>query len=330
MSDFQRAVGTALSTEFERDALDPASLTLATICYLMELGGALADANATFARFDALLVRAGDEVPSVTALHLLYGALRSGHMTRDPGRGLALAREARALASAIGHRKYATMATLFEALNQFYLGDSNEAERLAASLDASADESGFASATRPFMLAWLKADRGQLDEARQHAEALVATGRARRLPLDEARGLWVLAEVERRAGRIEPARDAIAAAIALLSAICPLDLSGALATRAAIELASGSVTSALATLDDARSRATAIGACSQFFRDAFLARVSAEVLDAAGRPDDAAAVRRDALVWLARTADLPSMAAHREHWLVGIADHVALRNGANG
>jgi hypothetical protein len=325
MDDFQRSVGVVLSTAFTTEALDPASLTLATICYLLELGGAFSGANLAFDQFERLVTKAGDDIPNVTTLHRLYDSLRSGHVYKDPQRGLVRSLQARELARAIGHQKYATMASLFEALNRWYLGDHLGARDVALTLDTSADESGFASATRPFMMAWLLADLREFDAARTWADRLVAAGRTRHLMLDEARGQWVLGEVLRRAGAHAAARAAIDAAVTLLRVMCPLDVPGALATSAALHLDTGAIAEALADAREAGDRAATIGACSQFYRDAFLRRVQVDVLRAAGHHDEADVVQSDAVAALEATAARIGDVTARARFLDATEDHRRLR-----
>jgi hypothetical protein len=131
------------------------------------------------------------------------------------------------------------------------------------------------------------ADLGSLDEAREGAERLAASGRARALPFDEARGRWVLAEVLRRIGSFEAAGVEIEAAIAILALACPLDHPGALATLAALRLAEGRPAEGLAAAREGLAKCDAMGACSHFFRGAFLRLIHAECLEAIG--DHAAA-----------------------------------------
>jgi ATP/maltotriose-dependent transcriptional regulator MalT len=159
---------------------------------------------------------------------------------------------------------------------------------LLMGLNASTDdEVGVASSLRPFEIAWLLAESGSLPEARQCAEEFVARSRTRSAPLDEARGRWVLAEVLRRSGELDAASTEIQTALSMLGMVSRLDVPGALATQAALRLAQGRFQDALAAADEGMARMQAMGACSVFFREAFLRLVHAECLEATG--DHAAA-----------------------------------------
>jgi tetratricopeptide (TPR) repeat protein len=146
------------------------------------------------------------------------------------------------------------------------------------------------------------ADQGSFNQARASAEGLVQAGRARGLPLDEARGHWALAEVLRRAGEFVQAEAEIQTALAFIAMALPLDHPGALATLAALRLAEGRPAEALAAAEDGMAKDQAMGACSQFFRGAFLRLVYAECLEATGNHEAAKTViakARDRLVSIA-------------------------------
>jgi tetratricopeptide (TPR) repeat protein len=132
------------------------------------------------------------------------------------------------------------------------------------------------------------AEHGAMADARAWANRLVALGESRRLPLDEGRGRWALAEVLRRAGEWEEAEREIQAALAILAMVCPLDHPGALATLAALRLAQARPAEALAAAEEGLAKYESMGACG-FFRGAFLRLTHAECLEATGNHDAACA-----------------------------------------
>ncbi|MCC6621850.1 MAG: protein kinase [Deltaproteobacteria bacterium] len=288
MEDFARALPPVLQATFEPAAHDPASLTLATICYLLDLGAQLPAANQAFARLEALAATARGHAPAVKALYHLLGALRRPSIDQDPWAGREDARLAHEVAREIGHRKYASVAVLFGALDTWLLGAHDEALTTALGADPAADESGFASATRPFLLAWLHADLGAFDDALTQADRLVATATARAMPLDLARGRWARGEVLRRAGRHPEARAELEAALALARQVVPIDLPGVLASLAHLALAEERPGEALAASREAMGLMAATGTCTPYLREAHLQVAHVEALRLHG---DAAAAR---------------------------------------
>ena len=77
-----------------------------------------------------------------------------------------------------------------------------------------------AGSLRRFVLSWLYADLGALDQARALATQLARVRRAHHNPLEEARGRWVLAEVLRREGDLDGADREVEVALAMA---VPLD-----------------------------------------------------------------------------------------------------------
>src|SRR5262249_15676778 len=104
-----------------------------------------------------------------------------------------------------------------------YLGPVARAKRARAAAPAGEEEARVAPPNRRFCLAWMLADRAALTDARATAEELAASGRARRLPLDEGRGRWVLAEVLCRQGALEEAEREAQAALEILGVGSVLD-----------------------------------------------------------------------------------------------------------
>jgi tetratricopeptide (TPR) repeat protein len=314
-----------LNTQFLPGSYEAASLTLATICYLFEMSGHIVPANAAFAQLTKLAQDSGQDAPGVQVLHPLYGALRSAYANRDPYSGLLHSRVARERASLVGHRKYGAVAVLFGAVNAWLLGDIEGARTAAREADSFADESGYASATRPFLLAWLCADCGDFGEALHHAESLLSAGRSRGLPLDEARGHWVVAEVLRRTPGTpkERAQREAELAVAQLREVCPLDLPGALATLAAIELERGLVERAHALLQEALELEANMGAASQFFRSAFLRATHLAALQAAASVELANYAQRYA-AWLDEIADKVLDSVLREAFRSRVPEHATI------
>src|SRR5262249_49718340 len=130
-------------------------------------------------------------------------------------------------------------------------------------------------------LAWGRADRGALEEARRAATYLTEVGHPNNFPLNESRGHWVLAEVLRREGDLAGAEREIQLALELIREVASIDYPSALGTLSFLRLAQGRAGDALAVAEEALSRYDAMGACG-FFRGAFVRLAHVEALEATG------------------------------------------------
>ena len=87
----------------------------------------------------------------------------------------------------------------------------------------------------------------------------------------------------RREGALEEAEREVESAIVLLSRACPADVSGVLATKAALKLAQGKPGEALAAAEEGMSRQAAMRLHDKLLRGSFLHLVHIESLLANGR-----------------------------------------------
>jgi hypothetical protein len=174
---------------------------------------------------------------------------------------------------------------LFRGINAWFLGANALAERSLEAIAAADEALGVVSYLRRFGLAWLRADRGALDEARAFAGQLVDHARAHHNALEEGRGRWILGEVLRRAGALDAAERELEPALAMA---VPLEHPGVLGSMSALRLAQGRAGEALASAEDAAARSAAMGGCGMF-RGAFVRLARAEALHATGASDAARA-----------------------------------------
>jgi tetratricopeptide (TPR) repeat protein len=281
LDEFMTLLGVAGETSPAPGAVTPWAICVATGIYLLDLMGRPRAANHLLHELAAGVRTAGDQEPIASAFFYVILAIRMAHAEDDPMKGLEHGQTFLHMSEAIGHGRNIELAKNFIGMNRWYLGALAGTDRMIMDVTLSDSDAGLASSYRPFVLAWLLADRGSLDEARRWASRLVESGRARRLPLDEGRGHWALAEVLRRAGELEGADTEIQAGLATLRMAAPLDVPGALATLAAVRLAQGRTTEALAAAEEGLAQYEAMAACG-FFRGAFLRLVHAECLEAAG------------------------------------------------
>jgi tetratricopeptide (TPR) repeat protein len=283
----------AIAAELEQadvapDAIYPMAFTLALAIFMLELSGRCPAREALLARLEAISRATGDQ--STIASCIFHMAIASCELQDgNPAGMLEHERKSRELARECGHRRLEAIASLGLAVSLLALGAPEEAERLLQELSSSDTEFSISSAYRPFVLAWLLADRGETGEARVVATRLVTSGRDRGLPHDEGRGRWVLAEVLRRAGALEEAEREVESALVLLNSACPADVSGVLATKAALKLAQGKPGEALAAAEEGMSRQAAMKLHDKLLRGSFLQLVHIESLLANGRNAEARA-----------------------------------------
>ncbi len=281
LEEFVTLLGVAGETLPAPGAATPWALCVATGIYLLDLLGRSRAANHLVHKLAAAVRAAGDQEPIASAFFYVVLAIRMSYAEDDPMMGLKHAETYLHISEAAGHRRNVELAQNFIGLNRWYLGALAGTERMIMDVSLPDSDAGLVSSYRPFGLAWLLADRDCFDEARRWAGGLVEAGRTRRLPLDEGRGRWALAEVLRRAGELDGAHAEIEAALAILRTASPLDTPGALATLAALRLAQGRTVEALAAAEEGLAKYEAMAACG-FFRGAFLRLVHAECLDAVG------------------------------------------------
>jgi eukaryotic-like serine/threonine-protein kinase len=215
-----------------------------------------------------------------------------------------------------GERVFLNM-QLFRGMNLMYLGAFAAAAQALEGIVAADVVLGVVSALRRFHLAWIYADRGDLDEARVLATQLSEYGHAQHNPLEEFRGRWVLAEVLRRMGDFEGADRELQV---VLGMVIPLDHPAVLGTLAALRLAQGRAEEALAAAVDAVARWAAMGGCGMF-RGAFVRLAHAEALHATGAHDAARHAIAEARARLFATADRIADPGHKTSFLESVPEN---------
>ncbi|EYF00245.1 Serine/threonine protein kinase [Chondromyces apiculatus DSM 436] len=301
------------------DGAEPMVVALGAGMYTLYNLARTREADARAAQIRRIADAFGDHSPFTRIVALVTSSLVG--IYGDFSIALELARQSRALARQTGYRRFENIATLHTALNLWALGASAEAESILHSMSMSDAEFGFGSSYRPFILAWILADRGALDEARTHAEQLIQAGCARNLSQTEGHGRWALAEVLRRAHDHERAEREADAALLVLAQRHPVDLPGVLATKAAIHLAQGRPAEALTAVARALPTVEATGTCSQFCRRAFLRLVHVESLEAAGRHEEARHALQRACAEITSLAERIVDPAHRKSFLEDVPEN---------
>jgi hypothetical protein len=286
------------------------------VCILDSLGQ-VPDGNALEQRLLAIVRSRGDRDSIAQFWWNINVGFRAAYAHEDPWTGLQHSDAIQAIYDVTGGERILLNMELFRGMNRWYLGASAAAEQILDRIITADEALGVVSSLRRFAVAWLRADRGALDEARALASELSEYGHAHQLPLEEGRGRWVLAEVLRRAGDLDAADRELQIALAMA---VPIERPGVLGTLCALRLAQGRAGDALAAAEDAMSRAAAMGGCGMF-RGSFVRLVHAEALHATGTHDAARRAIGDARAQLLAIADRIPDATYRQSFLDGVPEN---------
>lgn len=304
---FQRLLAESMLVEVDVHNAHPVALLLGLATCLMDFSGQVDTGARVYKRLDTLLHPMAEQAPIANVFRDVIASFRVLHAHQDVAGGYTLAKATSERSRLLGHSIYASGGHVIAASCAFGAGAHDLAIAMLECPDDADAKLGVATSIKPFVLAWALADLQRFATAKEWAERLVNTGQSRQLPLDEARGHWVLAEVLRRQGDLDIADREIAAAVSMLRLVCPLDLPGALGTLAALRLAQNRPNEALDAAAEGMAKVEAMsGSCSQFFRNAFLRLAHAESLEACGRHEDAMkaiAAARDWVLHIGATID---------------------------
>lgn len=320
LEEFMALLETTGETSPAPGAATPWAVCVATGIYLLDLLGRTPAANHLLHKLTAEVRTAGDHEPMASVLFHAILAVRMSYANEDPMKGLEHGEALSRIAEAVGQRRFVELAKNFIGMNRWCLGALADTEHMIVSVTLSDNDAGLGSSYRPFVLAWLLADRGAFGEAQTWARRLIEAGQTRRVPLDQGRGHWVLAEVLRRAGELDRADAEIQAALAILRTASPLDTPGVLATLAALRLAQGRSAEALAAAEEGLAKYEAMATCG-FFRGAFLHLVHAECLEAAQNHDAARAAITRARERLFAIAAKIGDPAYRKSFMDGVPEN---------
>ncbi len=317
ISDLQAAIALLRDVDPAPEALGRMALVLLSGIFTLDSLGHVMEGTALEEQFCAIVCSTGDREPIVRFWWDLVIGMRGAYAHRDPWSGLVHGDAMQTIFEAIGGELFFLNAQLFRALNLWYLGDFVAAEHILEGIVMADVALGVASCLRRFILAWLCADRGALDQARVVATQLSEYGHAHRVSLDEGRGRWVLAEVLRRMGDLEGAEREIQIALGMVVA---LERPGALATLAMLRLAQGRAQEACAAAEDAIAGCAAMGGCGMF-RGAFVRLAHAEALHATGAHDAARHAIAEARARLFSIADRIADPTYRQSFLENVPEN---------
>jgi hypothetical protein len=271
------------------DAVNALVLAANTGVFVLDVVGRIEESNEVMGlieRFCEVIGPVREQRSIAAALWRIDKAVRVPYTDEDPWSSLEHALAALRICEQLQHTVLLTFARGCRGMSLWYLGAMAEAEQVLGEATPSDDALGTIGSMWLLCLAWQRADRGALDEARRTAQRLIHLGRSRHLLLEESRGHWALAEVLRREGDLEGAEREIQAALGTIAMMSPQDSPAALSTLCLVRLAQGRVADAVTTASEAFATYSAMNTCG-FFRVAFVRLAHAEALEAAG--DHAAA-----------------------------------------
>jgi tetratricopeptide (TPR) repeat protein len=316
-SDLLEAIGLLREVEPAPEAVGKLALAASIGLLILDILGHVAETTSLEPRLLTVVRAAGDRDPLTRFWWNLLLTVRAGYAHDDPWLGLQHSRENQAIAATIGGERTFLIAHMFLGLNLWFLGRFAEAEQTLERIEAGDRTLGLGGSLRRLSLAWLRADRGALDEARVLAAQLSEYGRATHVAMEESRGRWALAEVLRRMGDLEGAEREVQIALALAT---PLDHPGILATLSALRLVQGRAGEALAAAEDALARYTTMGACG-LFRGGFVRLAHAEALHATGAHDAARRAIADARARVLAIAGRIADPVYRQSFLADVPEN---------
>jgi hypothetical protein len=305
------------------DAVNALVLAATTGVTVLDMLGRIAASNEVIdlmERFCEVVGPVRDQRSIAAALWRVNRAIRDPYTKEDPWSSLEHALAALRICEEIHHTVLHNLARASHGMSLWYLGAMAEAEQVLGQAAPKDDELGVSATMWQISLAWLRADRGALDEARHAAQRLIDFGQSRHLATEESRGRWALAEVLRRERDLEGAEREIQAALTTISMVTPLDVPAALSTLCRVRLAQGRVAEALSTALEASGKYSAMDA-SGFFRAAFVRLTHAEALHASGALDAARHAIADVRKRLLAIADRISDPAYKHSFLHNVPEN---------
>jgi tetratricopeptide (TPR) repeat protein len=317
VGDLLAAIGLLREVDPAPEAVGRMALPFVVSIGVLDAFGRILEATPLEARFFEVVRPARDRDPLARFWWNVLLGMRAAYAHEDPWLALKHSEENQAIFDVIGGERTFLNTRLFQGMNLWFLGAYAAAERELEGIEAADEALGAVSSLRRFGLAWLRAERGALDEARVFATQLSDYGRAHHIALEEGRGRWVLAEVLRRMGDHAGAERELEAALGLP---LPLEHPGVLGTLSALRLAQGRAEDALAAAEDALSRYTAMGGCGMF-RGAFVRLAHAEALHATGAHDAARRAIAEARTRLYANADKIADPAYRQSFLENVPEN---------
>jgi tetratricopeptide (TPR) repeat protein len=308
------------------DAVNALALAGNTGVFVLDVVGRIEESNEVIdlvERFCEVIGPVREQISIAAALWRIGRAVRDSYAKEDPWSGLEHARAALRICEELHHTVLHTFARGCQGMGLWYLGAIAEAEQVLGAAAPRDEELGTIASMWLFSLAWMRADRGALDEARHAAQRLIQLGQSHHVLMEEARGRWALAEVLRREGDLMGAEREFQAAHGTIAMVTPQDLPAALSTLCFVRLAQGRVAEARSVADEAFGKYSAMNSCG-FFRVAFVRLAHAEALEAAGDHAAATAAIRAAREYVLAVADRIQDPRYRKSFLEQVPENARI------
>jgi hypothetical protein len=172
IADLLAAIALLRDVDPAPDAVGKVVMSLLNGVCILDTIGHLGDGTALEDRFHTVVDSAGEGALMTRFWWNVAIGMRAAYAHEDPWRGLVHTDEIRPIFDVTGSELHFLNLQLFRGLNLWYLGAFGSAERSLEACAAADEALGVASYLRRLGLAWLRADRGALEEAR----ALAARG----------------------------------------------------------------------------------------------------------------------------------------------------------
>lgn len=180
LMDFEALLGILRETSPALGAAAPWVMCTTAAVYLLDLMGRPRAADHLLQVLAAGVRAAADHEPITPVPWHFFLALRVVYANEDPMKGLEHGEAASRYSMGIGHVPNMELAKCIIGMIRWFLGALADTDRMIMNITLADNDLGLVTSSRPFVLAWLLADRGELDEARRWADRLVEFGRTRR------------------------------------------------------------------------------------------------------------------------------------------------------
>jgi tetratricopeptide (TPR) repeat protein len=313
---FLSALEAIRQVEPEIDAMSTMAFALAIGIYLLDSAGEFALASSCLGRLHEIVDPVAEFNTVARAWMNRAHAHHESWVNEDPWAGLCYSEATQSSFLEANHTRGALDAQVFIAMNAWYLGAGERAERELRATLAMGEDLGLLSSLRTMLLIQVLGERGELAEAERAAVSLFESTQT--TSLLRGRGLWALGEVRYQRRSHHEAAMLLREALEALGE-APLDRIAAQTTLVRALHEGGRSAEAVMCAEEALREGERLGSFG--FRGARLHLAYAEALDALGNRPQARQVIEQALGRLAEQYDKISDLSFRQSFLRGVPEH---------